>query len=163
MSTSKKTRKNTKIIVVLENLRSLYNIGAIFRTCEFFGAYKVILVGYSGINKNEPDLIHKRLWKTSCGTIEKVEAEHFNTIKDAINHYRPEEIVAIENNVDKVIKLKDWKPKTNIMILFGNEVNGLSEEALSMSDRIVEIPRVGTHSSLNVTTACGIVLNHVTN
>lgn len=160
MSTSKFDRKHN-IIVALENLRSLYNVGAIFRTCEFFGVYKVILIGYSGVDRNEPDLIHKRLWKTSCGTMEKVEIEHFDTLKAALEKYKPGEVIAIENNVQNPIKLKDWRPNPNTMILFGNEVDGLSREAISMSDKIVEIPRVGTHSSLNVTTACGIVLNHV--
>ncbi len=150
-----------EIYIALENIRSLYNIGAIIRTAEFFGIKKVILIGYSGIDKNEPDMIHRKLKKTSLGAMPKVEIETAEKVEDLKKYKLP--IVAIENNKDNVKNLYDWTPPKNAIYLFGNEVDGITPEGLSIASEIVEIPRIGTHSSLNVATACGIVISELVN
>ena len=151
--------KITNIILALENIRSLYNIGAIIRSAEFFGINKIILIGYSGIDKNEPDMIHRKLKKTSLGAMPKVKLEVLQNIEDLKKYNLP--IVAIENNIDEVKNLYKWTPPENLILLFGNEVDGITPEGLSVASEIVEIPRVGTHSSLNVATACGIVISEL--
>lgn len=153
----------TIVYVALENLRSLYNIGAIYRTCEFFGVSTVILLGYSGIDRREGETeIHKRIQKTSLGTIEKVQTEQYKSITEMKLAHPNAKLIGIENNVPNtknLYNLNEWTPyNKELIIIFGNEVEGLTTEAQQLSDELVEIPRIGTHSSLNVTTACGIVL-----
>jgi tRNA G18 (ribose-2'-O)-methylase SpoU len=150
---------NRNIYIALENIRSLYNIGAIIRTAEFFGISKIILIGYSGIDGNEPDMIHRKLRKTSLGSIPKVKLEVIGGVMQLKRYDFP--IIAVENNIPNVKSLYDWTPPNKAILLFGNEVDGISKEGLAMAQEIIEIPRIGTHSSLNVATACGIVINEM--
>lgn len=147
--------------IALENIRSLYNIGAIIRTAEFFGIKKLILIGYSGIDKNEPDLIHRKLKKTSLGSIPKVQLDVLESVTDLKKYNLP--IIAIENNTPNVKNLYKWSSPEKAILLFGNEVDGITPEGLSVATEIVEILRIGTHSSLNVATACGIVISELVN
>lgn len=149
------------IKIALENIRSLYNIGAIIRTSEFFGINEIILIGYSGVDKNESDLIHRKIKKTSLGSAPKINLSVIEKVEDIKFFNLP--IIAVENNQPATKSLYDWHPPSEAILLFGNEVNGISKEGLEISTEIVEIPRVGTHSSLNVSTACGIVISELIN
>jgi tRNA G18 (ribose-2'-O)-methylase SpoU len=150
-----------EIYIALENIRSLYNIGAIIRTAEFFGVKKVILIGYSGIDKNEPDMIHRKLKKTSLGSMPKVEIDVVTNSEELKKYEVP--IIAIENNTPDTKNLYNWTPPKKAIYLFGNEVDGITPEGLSTTSETIEIPRIGTHSSLNVATACGIVISELVN
>ena len=154
----------SELIVALENIRSLYNIGAIYRTCEFFGIKTIYLIGYSGIDEREPNKIHKKLQKTSLGTIDKIHTETFETTQDIFNKYKNIKLITIEQTKSSIplSKLKlNTNKKGKILLLFGNEVNGVQKETIEKSNQIVEIPRIGTHKSLNVTTSCGIILSYL--
>ncbi len=148
-----------EIHIALENIRSLYNIGAIIRTAEFFGINRIILIGYSGVDKNEPDMIHRKLKKTSLGSIPKINLEVMKNV-ELLKKYGLS-IIAIENNISNAKSLYGWNPPHKAILLFGNEVDGVSKEGLALAQEIIEIPRIGTHSSLNVATACGIVINDI--
>lgn len=147
--------------MALENLRSLYNIGAIFRTCSFFGVKKVLLVGYSGRNfdtRGRP-VLHEEIKKSSLGSEDDLEI----TFVDDLIKYASDNnlrLVSIEQSPNSV-KLQNWKPLPSTIIVFGNEVDGVSSPVLETSEKIVEIEKSGTHNSLNVTTACGIVLYQI--
>lgn len=150
--------------MALENVRSLHNVGAIFRTCSFFGFYNVVLVGYSGKNVdtlNNP-ILHEDVSKTALGSEKDLNITMLENCEDLIDmaHKSGLDIVAIEQNA-KSTPLSDWKPKNNTILVFGNEVDGVSKDILAAASDIVEISRYGKHGSLNVTTVCGIVLNKI--
>lgn len=150
-----------EIYVALENLRSLYNIGAIFRTCSFFGVKNVILVGYSGkrFNTLGQPILHDQIKKSSLGAEESLNIIFLETSSDLIkfakeNHLK---LVSAEQHPDST-SLNKWKVSDKTVLVFGNEVEGVSKEVLSSSNQIIEVVRTGVHNSLNVTTVCGIVL-----
>ena len=150
--------------VALENVRSLHNVGAIMRTCSFFGFYKLILTGYSGtkLNFKGDKILHPQIEKTSLGAEEDMEVIFLENTEELF-HFAKENkltITSIEQHKEST-KLKEWKPKDNTILIFGNEVKGISKDTLDISDEIVEIERIGNKSSLNVTTALGVVLHLV--
>ena len=150
-----------EIIVALENIRSLYNIGAIYRTCEFLGVENILLIGYSGKDEREPNKIHRKLQKTSLGTINKIKTKQFRNIKEVKKHYPKAKIISIEQNKNSK-PLNTFKtPENQLVLIFGNEIDGVNQETLNISDKILEIPKIGTHQSLNVATTCGIVLSYL--
>lgn len=149
------------IYVALENIRSLYNIGAIFRTLSFFGIYDVILVGYSG--KDSKGNLHKDIVKTSLGSENDLNITFLETSSSLLAFAKENKlkIVSVEQN-EKSTDLKDYGDFNNCVLVFGNEVAGITQEVLEISDAIVEIQRTGKHKSLNVTTAVGIALHTIT-
>lgn len=150
-----------EIIVALENIRSLYNVGAMYRTCEFFGVKKILLIGYTARNEADEGLIHHKLKKTSLGTLDLLETERFATMEDVKEAYTTTSIISIEQST-KSKNLYTWTPKpSKFIIVFGNEVSGIKESTLDISSEIIEIPRTGTHHSLNVATTCGIILSYL--
>ncbi|HLB52061.1 hypothetical protein A3F07_03070 [candidate division WWE3 bacterium RIFCSPHIGHO2_12_FULL_38_15] len=160
-------RENKNIYIALENIRSLFNIGAVFRTCSFFGFTNVILVGYSGKTKNTKNetILNKEILKSSLGSEKDLQITFLETSDDLIKFCEENELnlISIEQRY-KSIKLS--KPEMNLILndekgfvlVFGNEVSGVSDIVLKHSKADLEIPRLGKHNSLNVTTACGIVL-----
>lgn len=154
------------IYIALENLRSLYNIGAIFRTCSFYGIKNALLIGYSGRNfntKSQP-ILHEDISKSSLGTEKDLNIQFLDDSKELIKFAKDKKlkITAIEQH-EKSINLTEWIPQENEIIVFGNEREGISSELLKCVDQIVEIEKYGIHNSLNVTTSCGIVLYELTN
>ena len=160
-------RENKNIYIALENIRSLFNIGAVFRTCSFFGFTNVILVGYSGKTKNTKNetILNKEILKSSLGSEKDLQITFLETSDDLIKFCEENELnlISIEQRY-KSIKLS--KPEMNLILndekgfvlVFGNEVSGVSDIVLKHSKAALEIPRLGKHNSLNITTACGIVL-----
>ena len=157
---------NTSLVYfVLDNIRSLHNVGAILRSASFFGFSNVILLGISG---KEPNLytgnwkINQELTKTALGAEQDLEIIQMNgneELLDFINHENLQ-LICVEQD-QRSISLKDWKPTEKIAVVFGHERNGVNRELLEKAEKIVEIPRQGIHDSLNVATTCGIVLNHI--
>jgi len=150
-----KEAKKSPIIVVLDNIRSLNNIGSVFRTSDAFLVNSIYLCG---ITAQPP---HKDIHKTALGATESVDWEYFNTTKEAIlklkkNNYK---IISIEQ-AENSTKLQDFKVnKTKkYALIFGHEVKGVQQEIVNLSDSCIEIPQYGTKHSFNISVSAGIVL-----
>lgn len=156
------------VYIALENIRSLYNVGAIFRTCSFFGFYNVLLVGYSGKDyKGITKVLHEKVKKSSLGSEKDLNIKFIPDSNSLINFAQKNEleIISIEQN-EKSISLGTFcnrnYPLENKIFVLGNEVTGVSKKIQHKSQATIEISRHGKHTSLNVTTTCGIVLHSLT-
>jgi tRNA G18 (ribose-2'-O)-methylase SpoU len=141
------------VTVVAENFRSLYNVGALFRTADGAGIERLILAGITG---KPPD---RAISKTALGAEERVAWEYSPTAVEALDRLRAQgyEIAAIETDLHAV-DLFDWRPRFPVCVILGNELDGVSPAALERCDVRVEIPMLGLKHSLNVATAAGVVL-----
>ncbi len=143
------------IIVVLDNIRSLSNIGSVFRTAD---AFRIEAVYLCGITAKPP---HREIHKTALSATESVEWQYFSTTIEAVEKLRNNnfKIVSIEQ-VDNSIVLNEFEPDPQCphALVFGNEVHGVDEKIIAMSDKCVEIPQWGTKHSFNVSISVGIVL-----
>jgi len=141
------------ITVVLENLRSSFNVGAVFRSCECARIEKLITCG---ITAHPPD---EKVIKTSMGTWEFVPHEHVETVGEAIGRVRAEgvPVVALETT-SKSVSIYQTKFARPVCLFLGNEAQGLSREVLKAADQILEIPLLGYKNSLNVSVALGVTL-----
>lgn len=150
-----KAAKKTPIIVVLDNIRSLNNIGSVFRTSDAFLIEKIYLCG---ITATPP---HKEIHKTALGATESVEWEYVEDTLSLVEKLKVESIkvLAIEQAEDSVM-LNDLTVEKNqkYAIVFGNEVKGVQQEVVSAADSCIEIPQLGTKHSLNISVSCGVVL-----
>jgi len=157
------------IIVIAHNIRSTHNVGAIFRTAEGFGASKIILTGYTPyplLNKDSrlphiAEKLTKQISKTALGaeaivTFEYLEQPPLNELK--ATGYR---IVALEQ-ASNSIAIARYTPPDKIVLLLGEEVQGITPELLAECDDIIEIPMVGKKESFNVSVATGIALYALT-
>lgn len=141
------------VTVLLENVRSLYNVGAFFRTADAVAVEKLILAGITGYPPRN------MISKTALGAEETVPWEHTWKPGEKLAALRSAgyEIAAIETSVHAV-DLFDWRPAFPVSILFGHETDGLTPEAAAFADTHVRIPMLGQKHSLNVATAGGVVL-----
>lgn len=141
------------VTLLLDNVRSLYNVGAFFRSADGAGAEKIILCGITG---RPPK---RAISKTALGAEEIVAWEHSWEPLAAAEKLRAAhyEIAAIETS-DRAIDLFDWRPNFPVCVLFGHEVEGLRPELSQFADTHVRIPMLGIKHSLNVATAGGVVL-----
>lgn len=150
-----KSSKKIPLIVVLDNVRSLNNIGSVFRTCDAFLIQKIYLCG---ITATPP---HKDIHKTALGSTESVDWEYFENTLDLIERLKSEKIkiLSIEQAEDAAL-LNEFVPKLNATyaIVFGNEVKGVSQEVVNASDMVIEIPQYGTKHSLNISVSVGVVV-----
>lgn len=149
-----------KKIILAENIRSLHNVGAIFRTAESAGWDHIILGGYTG---TPPD---RRIEKVSLGAEDIVSWEHQASSIDALKNLKAQgaTILALEKNQSSTdIFHTPLEPKGEIVLIIGNEVEGVSEDLLKLSDSVLHIPMHGQKESLNVSIACGIALYGVNN
>lgn len=150
-------KKATKIplIVVLDNIRSLNNVGSVFRTSDAFVIEKVYLCG---ITAQPP---HKEIHKTALGATESVDWEYVEDSLELINRLKLNGIkVASIEQANKATMLQDFivEPNQKYAVVFGNEVKGVQQEVVSESDYCIEIPQFGTKHSLNISVSCGVVL-----
>jgi 23S rRNA (guanosine2251-2'-O)-methyltransferase len=141
------------VTVLLDNVRSLYNVGAFFRTADAAGVEKLYLCGITG---RPPK---RAITKTALGAEETVAWEHAWEPLAAVDRMRAAgyEIAAVETSVHAV-DLFDWRPRFPVCVLFGHEVEGISPELASRCDTLVRIPMLGRKHSLNVATAGGVVV-----
>ena len=143
------------LVVVLDNVRSLYNIGSIFRSCDAFRVKSVYLCGITATPPNAE--IHK----TALGGEDSVEWKYFEKTEDVIQQLRQEDyfIYSIEQveNSTRLQNLSLDATKT-YAVIFGNEVKGVSQNVVDLSNDSLEIPQFGTKHSLNVSVAAGIVI-----
>jgi len=152
-----KQQEKMPIIIVLDNIRSLNNVGSAFRTADAFSVTAVYLCGITGTPP------HKEIHKTALGATESVEWKYFENTSDAIDALKIDDflIYAIEQASDS-IKLNDFVPDFNAKtaFIFGNEVNGVDEKLFDMVDGVIEIPQYGTKHSLNISVSVGILVWH---
>lgn len=154
VSTFKKMPK-TPIIVILDNIRSLNNIGSVFRTSDAFLIEKIYLCG---ITAPPP---HRDIHKTALGATESVEWEYKDDTLTLVKELQSQGVkVAAIEQVENSIMLDKFIPDPikRIAIIFGNEVKGVQQEVVSKADYCVEIPQKGTKHSLNISVSCGVVL-----
>ena len=147
--------EKTPICIVLDNVRSLNNIGSVFRTADAFLIEKIYLCG---ITATPP---HKDIHKTALGATDSVAWEHRESTLELLEELREEgySSLALEQ-AENAVMLNDFKVEENkkYALIFGNEVKGVSQEVVSASDLVLEIPQYGTKHSLNISVSVGIVV-----
>ena len=146
------------VIIVLDNVRSLSNIGSFFRTADAFRIGEIFLCGITACPP------HREIHKTALGAEESVKWRYFDTTEDACkylkdNNYKINAVEQIEGSV----MLNDFVPEHRSAYIFGNEVDGVDDDILQYCDAAVEIPQEGTKHSLNVSISGGIVMYHLFN
>jgi tRNA G18 (ribose-2'-O)-methylase SpoU len=150
-----KEATKTPIIIILDDIRSLHNIGSVFRTADAFLIEKIYLCGITATPPN------KEIHKTALGATETVTWEHHENVLEVIENLKREDmsVFAIEQ-VEKSIFLNNFKVETNkkYALVFGNEVFGVNQEAIKLCDGTIEIPQLGTKHSLNISVSTGIVI-----
>ena len=143
------------IIVVLDNIRSLNNIGSVFRTAD---AFMIEAIYLCGITAKPP---HKDIHKTALGATDSVDWQYFETTKEAVENLKKNNvnIVSIEQ-VEDAIPLHKFEVKSEqkYALVFGNEVKGVQQDIVNQSDYCIEIPQFGTKHSLNISVSTGVVL-----
>ena len=149
----KQAEKNP-VMVVLDNIRSMHNVGSVFRTADAFLAEGICLCGYT------PQPPHRDIHKTALGATETVDWMHFPTTLDAVGQLKERgyRIFAVEQAEGSISLEKFHEPDKKIAIVFGNEVTGVDNGILPFCDGCIEIPQLGMKHSLNISVAAGIVL-----
>lgn len=149
-----KESEKIPIIVVLENIRSAYNVGSIFRTADAFLLQGMYICGYTAYPP------HKEIRKTALGADETVHWKHFKKVQEALDELRAEgyKIYAVEQ-ASNSIHLQDFNyGGEKVAVILGNEVTGVEQSTIEQTDGVIEIPQLGMKHSLNVSVAAGVVL-----
>lgn len=150
-----KSSEKSPLIIIADNVRSMHNIGSIFRTSDAFLVEKIYLCGIT------PTPPHREIQKTALGATESVDWQYAENTLDVINQLKKEgwTILALEQTTNSVMldELKVEKGE-KIAIVLGNEVDGVNQEVINLCHKAVEIPQFGTKHSFNVSVSCGIML-----
>lgn len=150
-----KLADKTPIVIILDDIRSLHNIGSVFRTSDAFLIEKIYLCGITATPPN------KEIHKTALGATDTVAWEYAKDVLEVISKLKAENTIvyAIEQ-VENAVFLDNFQPikETKYALVFGNEVYGVSQEAIKMCDGCIEIPQLGTKHSLNISVSAGIVV-----
>ncbi len=148
-------QQKTPLIIILDNIRSLNNIGSVFRTADAFLIQKIYLCG---ITAQPP---HKDIQKTALGATESVAWEYRKSTLELITELQGQNVfvAAIEQAEDAISLANfDVKENTTYAVVFGNEVKGVQQDVVSESNTVIEIPQYGTKHSLNISVSCGVVV-----
>ena len=142
------------VIVILDDVRSMHNVGSVFRTCDAFAIQSLYLCGYT------PSPPHRDIHKTALGATETVHWKNFTTTMDAVASARQDgyKILAVEQAHDSTMLDKMKWGNEKIALVFGNEVTGVNDDVLQTADGCVEIPQWGSKHSLNISVSVGVVL-----
>lgn len=146
------------LVVVLDNIRSMHNVGSVFRTADAFRVEKLVLCGYT------PQPPHRDIHKTALGATDTVAWEHAATTLQAVQQLQAQgyRLLAVEQTTESVpLTGYRWDGQQPLALILGNEVEGVSDEVLAVCQQAVEIPQEGTKHSLNISVAAGIVLYHL--
>jgi len=150
-----KRAEKTPLIVILDNIRSLNNIGSVFRTADAFRIEKIYLCG---ITAKPP---HKDIHKTALGATDSVDWEYVENTLEIVEKLKSQNIKVLSiEQVENSIKLQECRPVKGqkYALIFGNEVKGVQQDVVDASDACIEIPQFGTKHSLNISVSVGIVL-----
>ncbi|MFC2137297.1 RNA methyltransferase [Bacteroidota bacterium] len=150
-----KSEEKIPIVVVLDNVRSLHNVGSVFRTCDAFKIKEIYLCGITGTPPN------KEIHKTALGATESVNWKYKKSAIEVIKELRDNKyiIIAVEQAEGSIL-LKDLniEQHNKYVIVFGNEVKGVNQDIMDICDKSIEIPQYGTKHSLNISVSVGIVI-----
>jgi len=141
------------LVIVLDNVRSLHNVGSVFRTADAFLIEEILLCGLTGCPPN------KEIEKTALGATSTVKWQYFKSTKEAIDYCKNLnfKIFGVEQ-AEKSIALNDFVCNEKMALVFGNEVYGVEQDIIDLCDGVIEIPQLGTKHSLNISVSAGIVL-----
>ena len=145
----------TPIIAVLDNIRSMHNVGSVFRTADAFLIEAIFLCGYT------PQPPHRDINKTALGSTESVDWMYYPSTTEAVIELQKNgyQVYAIEQAVGSIsLENLHYAGDQKIAVVFGNEVEGVSDDVLALTDGCIEIPQLGIKHSLNISVAAGIVL-----
>lgn len=150
-----KESDKTPIIIVLDNIRSLNNVGSVFRSSDAFRIEKIYLCG---ITAQPP---HRDIHKTALGATESVEWEHVEDTVELVEKLKSDNVITLSiEQAENSLKLDEFTPVSNqkYAIILGNEVDGVQQSVINASDHVLEIPQIGTKHSLNISVCTGVVL-----
>ena len=150
-----KQSSKTPLVVVLDNVRSMHNVGAVFRTADAFLVEKILLCGIT------PQPPHREIHKAALGATESVDWAYFESVTEALQSLKSEgyRVVGVEQTTgSQMITEFDFAKSQKYALVLGNEVEGISDEVLPLCDDFLEIPQQGTKHSLNVSVCGGIVM-----
>jgi len=150
-----KKSEKTPLIIVLDNIRSLNNIGSVFRSADAFRIEKIYLCG---ITAQPP---HRDIHKTALGATESVEWEYVDDTVELVEKLKSNNVITLSiEQAEDSIKLDKFTPKKNqkYAIIMGNEVDGVQQSVINGSDYVLEIPQIGTKHSLNISVCTGVIL-----
>ena len=150
-----KSVEKTPLIVVLDNIRSLNNVGSVFRTSD---AFRIKHIYLCGITATPP---HKDIQKTALGSTESVSWSYAENTIDVVKELQQKNVQILANEqAENATMLDHFSPKNEntYAVVFGHEVKGVSQEVVNQSDGVIEIPQFGTKHSLNIAVSCGVVL-----
>ena len=152
-----KEAQKLPLVVVLDDVRSMYNVGSVFRTADAFRVEEVCLCGISAVPP------HAEIHKTALGAEDSVSWTHYDTAAEAVEHLRSQgyEVLAVEQ-VEHSTKLHEFVPQKGYRyaVVLGNEVKGVHQEVVDLCDGCLEIPQFGTKHSMNVSVTAGIIMYH---
>ena len=150
-----KASEKTPIIIVLDNIRSLNNIGSVFRSSDAFRIEKIYLCG---ITAQPP---HRDIHKTALGSTESVAWEHVEDTVKLVEKLKSENVITLSiEQAEDSLKLDEFTPikDQKYAIIMGNEVDGVQQSVINASDQVLEIPQIGTKHSLNISVCTGVVV-----
>lgn len=150
-----KASKKTPLIIILDNIRSLNNIGSVFRTADAFLVKKIYLCG---ITAKPP---HKDIQKTALGATDSVEWEYAENTLEVVSKLQNDGVfVASIEQAELAVSLNDFSVQKEMAyaVIFGNEVKGVQQKVVTASDAVIEIPQFGTKHSLNISVSVGVVV-----
>ena len=147
--------EKSPFVIILDNVRSMSNVGSVFRTADAFLAERICLCGITGVPP------HPEIRKTALGATESVAWKYYRKTAEAVMELKSEgyRIIGIEQ-AEGAISLNNFLPEKNIKyaLVFGHEVNGVDQEIINICDNVIEIPQFGTKHSLNIAVSAGIVM-----
>lgn len=150
----KQTQK-LPLVIVLDNVRSHLNVGSVFRTADAFLVEAIYLCGITGTPP------HREIHKTALGATETVQWKYFSTTQHALDDLKSNsyKVIAIEQ-AEQAVMLNDFKPSQDekYAFVFGNEVEGVSQQVIDVCNNVIEIPQFGTKHSLNIAVSAGVVI-----
>nr|WP_262898655.1 RNA methyltransferase [Chitinophaga chungangae] len=149
-----KAADKTPLVLVLDNVRSMHNVGSVFRTADAFLLQGIALCGYTPVPP------HRDIQKTALGATETVEWQYFPTTVEAVQSLKEQgyAIIAIEQAAQSVM-LDAFRPEDQpLALVFGNEVSGVDPNVMALADGCIEIPQLGMKHSLNISVSTGIVI-----
>ena len=149
-----KLKEKDPIVVLLDDVRSLHNIGSVFRTCDGMAVHKLYLCG---ITATPP---HREIRKTAIGATESMDWEYQSSALEVVEKYKELDykIIAVEQT-QKSISLENFQwNNEKILLIFGNEIDGVNQKLIDLSNSSIEIPQWGTKHSFNISVSAGMVL-----
>jgi 23S rRNA (guanosine2251-2'-O)-methyltransferase len=150
-----KNKKKIPVKIVLDNIRSMNNVGSVFRTCDAFLIDEIHLCGITSTPPN------KEIHKTALGATDSVKWRYFDKTEDSLNILKSDgyRIIAVEQTKESIpLNKYDVEENSKNALIFGNEVNGVDQDILNIADTCIEIPQFGTKHSLNVSVSAAIVI-----